>query len=65
MYGMAIYYDATTDRLVGLVKAEGGWLPILEVTDAEFSQFRYVGINFLPLAGQRAWVSVPMGIYAE
>lgn len=64
-YGMAFYFDAAANRLVGLVKHEGGWIPILDITDASFSQFRYVGFRYFPFSGQRCWINVPLGIYAE
>lgn len=63
-WGLAIYYNATTDRLIGFVRVGSEtWWPVLDITDSSFSQFRYVGVRGDGAGGPR-WLGCPMGIYA-
>jgi hypothetical protein len=62
---LAMYYDASTDRLVGFIRSGSEmWFPIIDTTDSTFSQFRYVGIRPEQGSGTVVFFGCPMGIYA-
>ena len=65
--GMAMYYDAATDLLKCFIRyGSEAWIPVFELTDSSFSNFRYYGIFISGNgAGNVAWATCPLALYAQ
>jgi hypothetical protein len=65
-FGLAFYYNDTTNKLIGLVRFNGSqWFPLLETTDTSFTTFRYVGFRVSTAGAQKTWLTCPLAIYYE
>jgi len=64
-FGVAMYYDDSTGRLIGFVRLGAeAWFPICDTTDSSFTTMRYVGVRLsYSGASQFHWMKTPMGIY--
>lgn len=66
-FGMALYYDDTTNHLICFLRLGGEWFPIIDTTDSTFTTMRYCGIfnDSSTGAGSVVWSGVPMAIYTD
>jgi hypothetical protein len=66
-FGMAFYYDDSTNRLIGFIRLAGEWIPVIDITDTTFTTMRYVGIfnDSAAGTGSVSWTSCPMALYYE
>jgi len=63
-WALALYYNSTSQRLVGFIRVGPEvWWPVIDLTDASFTKFRYVGIRDEG-AAIVTWYGCPMGVYA-
>jgi hypothetical protein len=61
---IAFYYDDATDKLIAFARfGSECWFPIINITDATFTVFRYVGIR--TFGGTPTIYGTPFAIYAE